>query len=293
MNEQQPLKVLAVTTDDGTDGGAILYSPDEPLAIFRVDADSIRLSSPLGIDESVLVGSVEMTSTTPDLMTGESTDHQEDLALYVSLNGGRLDVELYPNLLNRAGINLVRDRVREQLTPEDYEAMRQGIADETHDRRCGLRRQNDPLIRRCIPPAIAPEPKVFSWGKAPKPEELVPANYRLTPPARFADVAAIAAEILEDIDVNGGFSIRARLPARPDLDLGPFWFIELNGKHLEEVVIKCEERRPGEYDNLTDLAGCIRGVYEAVLKDHREWLDQLRIGVALVKEYPLPLRSEA
>src|ERR1019366_10646233 len=79
------------------------------------------------------------------------------------------------------------------------------------------------------------------------------------------------------------------LPICLDLDLGPFWFGELNGKFLEMVVIKCKERTPGEYDNVPDLAGCIKGVYEAVLKDRREWLDQLRIRIALVNEYPLPL----
>ena len=290
MNEQQPLTIRTFATDDGTDGGAILYRPDEPLATFLVEEDSIRLSSPFGIiGEDILVGTVEMTLTTTDLMTGVSTDRQEDLALYVSLNGDKIEVESYPNLLNRAGINLVRDRIREQLTPEDYQAMRHGTGDDTHNRRRGLWRQNDPMILRCTPPPAAPEAKGFSWDKPPRPEDLIPANYTLTLPLSLANVEAIPAEILKDGDVNGNFTVRATFPSRLDLDLGPFWFGELNGKFLEMVVIKCKERTPGEYDNVPDLAGCIKGVYEAVLKDRREWLDQLRIRIALVNEYPLPL----
>jgi hypothetical protein len=157
----------------------------------------------------------------------------------------------------------------------------------------GLRRQNDRLIMRCTPPPAAPEPKGFSWDEPPRPEDLIPANYTLTLPLSLANVEAIPAEILEDGDVNGGFIVRATFPSPLDLDLGPFWFGELNGKYLEKVVITCEERTPGEYDNLPDLAGCIKGVYEAVLKDRREWLDELRISIALVNEYPLPLRTEA
>lgn len=169
---------------------------------------------------------------------------------------------------------------------------------DTNDRsrqlpKCGLPQQNDPLIMRCTPPPAAPEPKGFAWDGPPRPEDLIPANYTLVLPLSLADVEAIPAEIVEDDDENGGFIVQARFPSRPDLDLGPFWFGELNGKYLEEVVIKCEERTPGEYDNVPDLAGCIKGVYEAVLKDRREWLDQLRISIALVNEYPLPLRTEA
>jgi hypothetical protein len=152
---------------------------------------------------------------------------------------------------------------------------------------------NGPLIRRLLSPGQqeAPEEERFAYGEPPNPQDVAEAQYTLVMPPHFAANPTIPATIIHDVDGNASFIVTVTFPGRPDLDdIGPF-LVGLDGPEIEQVEIRCFEQEAGELDELEELPGCIKGVFQAIIDTHRDWLDGLRMTVAYLNEIRLEPRN--
>jgi hypothetical protein len=134
-DQEKPLTIRTYETDDGSDGGAIVRGPDTPLVILEVEPDGIRLTGCPEPYYDTLTGTLEIDLFTTDFKASITCGRSETLVFYVTLKDDLPAVEVFPNILNRPALGLVEEYVRQQLTPQLMQALREAINEEEERQR--------------------------------------------------------------------------------------------------------------------------------------------------------------
>ncbi len=125
-------------------------------------------------------------------------------------------------------------------------------------------------------------------GRPLRPGEVKPADYKLNLTADSIQAAAISVTIDGIEDGNGGMDIIASVPTREDLPSPAHFWVELDGDQFDVVEITFLETGTGEYEEDV-IGGAVKGVFLALLSEHRIDLDQLRCNSAYLAEVGLEL----
>jgi hypothetical protein len=117
-----------------------------------------------------------------------------------------------------------------------------------------------------------------------RPEEVAAVTYRLELRPEYEEDPTVPAIIQCLEDEVDGFWVEAAFPGRPDLVHAGTFLIELQGDRLDLVVVDDFEPEPVPPNR---LGGAVKGVFQALIKQHRRDLDLLRCKVAYLHEIGL------
>src|ERR1039457_1923796 len=118
------------------------------------------------------------------------------------------------------------------------------------------------------------------------PEEVAPADYGLELLAEFLTDPVIPASLEIREDELDSFHVKGTFEGHLELSKVDF-IIKLDGKEIDIVTVHfVEPQEEGAFDHLP-MGGAVKGLFAALVEQHRRDLDQLRCNMAYMQEIGL------